>query len=362
MKTFTIGARRRTAVAVTALALAATGCSSGDSSPKSSSPDTTPSDAQSSQLDMTPQDLDVSLGAKTLIYAPVYLAQSEGYFKKQALTVNVVQVQASASIQALTGGSVDLALVASQTYIRAKLKGVDAIAIQATTAADANGFVLANKKWMDSKGVNPSSSLQDRLATLDGSTIGYTTAGAITQIHAQWLLRKAGLKPDAAKLIQVGVGNATSAAIERGDIDLGFFTPPEVQRLVADGKAEILINGLKEFSEFEDQPYSIVLATPKWLKDNPATATRFSRAIAEAIAYIQQDPKGAAAKLASTFPDVAPDQMEAAVDAMLPTFGEGGLMSKEMWDNAVNMAADTGHLDSKPDTAEGGLWTNEYNK
>src|ERR1700742_4122371 len=61
-------------------------------------------------------NLSIALGASTLLYSPVYIAETKGYFTEERLKVKQAQVVASASMQALTGGSVQMAFIASQSY------------------------------------------------------------------------------------------------------------------------------------------------------------------------------------------------------------------------------------------------------
>lgn len=336
--------------ALTAVLLAATlaaGCGSSDGGSAKGGGDGT--------------KVSIALGASTLLYAPVYIAQAKGYFSKEHLQVNQSQVVASASMQALTGGSVQLAFIASQSYLVAKAKGVSAEAIQANNTGDVNGYLVASKKFMQSRGVSPTDPLQKRLAALKGAKIGYTLAGAITEIHAKWILQQGGLAPDAATLVQVGGGDATNAALKRGAIDMAFFTPPDVQTLVQDGTGEVLIDGMKEFPELASQPYSVVVASPSWLQENADTARRFTIAIGKAIDYIRSSPDAAAKDLQPKFPDVPQDLLAAGVKAMAPTFTPGGVMTEAMWQNAIKLGTEAKTLTGNLQASEGSLWTNKYN-
>lgn len=342
-------------IAALAAAVAMVGCSSSPGTSGSTS--ATKSGSASGET----VKLNVALGASTLLYAPVYIAASKGYFDEEGLSVTQQQVVASASIQALTSGSVQLAFVASASYLVAKQKGITPIAIQANNTGNVNAYLVASNKYLASKHISASDPLSKRLQALKGATIGYTTAGSISQINAEWLLKQAGLTTKDANLVQVGGGTAADAALERGSIDMTFNTPPDVQTLVASGQAAVLVDGLKEYPLMASQPYSVVLADPSWLKANTGTAKKFTAAIAKAIDFIDNDTAQAATLLQPKFPSVKAEQLLQGLQAMVPTYTTGGIMTKAMWQNAIQLGQEAGVLTGPSlSPEEGQLWTNQY--
>lgn len=341
--------RRVSCIVALAAAAAIAGCSSSTGS--SASPG-------SSSASLT--KLNVALGANTLLYAPVYIAADEGYFAQEGLSVTQDQVVASASIQALTGGSVQLALVASETYLLAKEKNISPIAIQANNTGNTGSYLIASAKYLAKKGITASDPLSVRMQAMKGATIGYTSAGAISQINAEWMLQQAGIPAADATLVQVGGGTAADAALERGSIDMTFTAPPDVESLVSSGVGVLLINSLKEFPLMASQPYSVVLADPSWLKANAATATKFTTAIAKAISFIDGNPAKAATVLQKQFPSVKPSDLQSGLGQMLPTYTQGGTMTQAMWQNAIQLGQQAGTLTGNLSAAEGQLWTNQY--
>lgn len=343
--------RRVSCVAALAAAAAIAGCSSSTSANSGSSPG-------SSSASVT--KLNVALGANTLLYAPVYIAADEGYFTQEGLSVTQQQVVASASIQALTSGSVQLALVASESYLLAKEKNITPIAIQANNTGNTGSYLVASAKYLAKKGITASDPLQVRMQAMKGATIGYTTAGAISQINAEWMLQQAGIPANGANLVQVGGGTAADAALERGSIDMEFTAPPDVESLVSSGAGVLLINAIKEFPLMASQPYSVVLADPSWLKANAGTATKFTTAIAKAISFIDSNPAKADALLQKQFPTVKASDLQQGLSEMLPTYTQGGTMTEAMWQNAIQLGEEAGTLTGKLSPAEGQLWTNQY--
>ena len=72
--------------------------------------------------------LRISSAAKTLGYGPLWIASRMGFFEKQGLDVDLVVIRASdVGIQALAGGSLEIAGSASDAPIAAIEKGLDLV-------------------------------------------------------------------------------------------------------------------------------------------------------------------------------------------------------------------------------------------
>ncbi len=74
--------------------------------------------------------LRISSAAKTLGYGPLWIASRMGFFAKHGLDVDVVVIRASdVGIQALAGGSLEIAGSASDAPIAAIEKGLDLVIV-----------------------------------------------------------------------------------------------------------------------------------------------------------------------------------------------------------------------------------------
>src|SRR5262245_65071794 len=74
--------------------------------------------------------LRISSATKTLGYGPLWIASKMGFFDKQGLDVDLVVIRASdVGIQALAGGSLEIAGSASDAPIAAIEKGLDLVMV-----------------------------------------------------------------------------------------------------------------------------------------------------------------------------------------------------------------------------------------
>ena len=181
-----------------------------------------------------PEKKDVKLGvggANSLYYLPLALTEKLGYFKEQGLNVEINDFKGgSQSLQALVGGSVDVVTGAYEHTLRMQAKGQAIVA--AIELGRYPGISLAVKKDRMDK--------IKTIADLKGARIGVTAPGSSTNMIAQYLMVKAGLKPDDASFIGVGAGPGAVAAMRKGEIDAISNIDPMIAMLEASGDAVIM--------------------------------------------------------------------------------------------------------------------------
>jgi NitT/TauT family transport system substrate-binding protein len=78
------------------------------------------------------------------------------------------------------------------------------------------------------------------VADLKGAKIGVTAPGSSTNMIVQYLMVKAGLKPDDASFIGVGAGPGAVAAMRKGELDAISNIDPMIAMLEASGDAVVL--------------------------------------------------------------------------------------------------------------------------
>jgi NitT/TauT family transport system substrate-binding protein len=139
-----------------------------------------------------PEKKDIKLGVgggNSLYYLPLALTEKLGYFKEQGLNVEVNDFKGgSQSLTALVGGSVDIVTGAYEHTLRMQVKGQEIVAV--VELGRYPGITLAVKKDRMDK--------IKTIADLKGAKIGVTAPGSSTNMIAQFLMTKAGLKPDDA--------------------------------------------------------------------------------------------------------------------------------------------------------------------
>jgi NitT/TauT family transport system substrate-binding protein len=217
--------------------------------------------------------LRVSSATKTLGYGPLWIASRMGFFDKQGLDVDLVVIRASdVGIQALAGGSLEIAGSASDASIAAVEKGLDLVIIGGII----NGLtqsIMAAKKF---KTYND----------LRGATFGAISLTSGVTFALRQVLKVKGLEyPRDYKLLVIGGSPQTYAALTAGSIDAAALSLP--LNYAAEEQ------GFNEIGRFVDviPNYQLAALSTKrsWAEKNRLVLVRVMRAMAQTMRWIHQN-------------------------------------------------------------------------
>ena len=135
----------------------------------------------------------IAVGGKNLLYyLPLTVAEHRGYFKAEGLDIGIVDFAGGArALQAVVGGSADVVSGAFEHTVNMQHKG-----------QRMRAFVLQGRAPQIVLGVNPKTMPNFKtVADLKGKKIGVTAPGSSTNVMANFVLAKAGLKPSDVSFI-----------------------------------------------------------------------------------------------------------------------------------------------------------------
>ncbi|WP_279482337.1 ABC transporter substrate-binding protein [Aureimonas sp. SK2] len=242
-----------------------------------------PAFAQDTGAAIEKPSLTLGVGGKPLLYyLPLTIAERQGFFEEEGLTVAINDFGGGAkSLQALVGGSVDVVTGAYEHTLRMQHRGQDIRAV-----ADLGrfpGITIAVR-----------SALKDEIKTiadLKGRTMGVTAPGSSTALMLQYALVKAGLKPDDVSLVGIGGGTSAVAAVKRGEIAGLSHLDPVTSRLEVDGDIVPLIDTRTEEGTRElfggTNPAATVYLRHDFVEANPVTTQRIVNAFLKSLAWLQ---------------------------------------------------------------------------
>jgi NitT/TauT family transport system substrate-binding protein len=236
----------------------------------------------SKQPQHTQVRLAVTLGS--FVYLPVFVAGPAGFFAKHGLTVKLEETEgASKSIQALLGGSVD---VAACGYMQT----LDLVA----QGRPLRAFLVMQRLPGFAAIVSPRASRPIRsISDLKSMRVGISTPGNDGQRVLNEILRRHGMQPEHVRAITVGPTVNQIPAVERGLVDVMLSqatTISVLQRrhpnlhIVIDTRTPELT---KEALGVEGLPGSVLTVNEGWLRSNADTARRLAGAVQDALAWIQ---------------------------------------------------------------------------
>lgn len=227
--------------------------------------------------------LSIAVGRKAAFYhLPLTIAEQLGYFKAEGLEVEVSDfAEGARALQAVIGGSADVVSGAYEHTINLQSKG-----------QRFQAFVLQGRAPAISMGVSVKTMPNYKtVADLRGKRIGISEPGSSTNMVANLILSRAGLK--AGDVSFVGVGTAAGAlnAFRAGQIDAMSNVDPVMTMLEQKGEIRIIADTrtLKGTSDVfgGPMPAGCLYASLDFIQKNPNTVQALTYAMAHSLKWLQ---------------------------------------------------------------------------
>ena len=227
--------------------------------------------------------LTIAVGGKNLLYyLPLTIAEGQGYFKAEGLDITVADFAGgSRALQALVGGSADVVSGAFEHTINMQVKG-----------QRLRAFALQGRAPQIVLGINPKTMPNFKsVAELKGKKLGVTAPGSSTNVLANFVLAKVGLKPGDVSIIGVGTGSGAVAAMRTGQIDAISNLDPVITLLTRSGDLKI-VSDTRIVAEADrvfggPMPAGCLYTQQSFLDKYPQTAQSLANALVRADKWIQ---------------------------------------------------------------------------
>jgi NitT/TauT family transport system substrate-binding protein len=226
----------------------------------------------------------IAVGGKNLLYyLPLTVAEQKGFFKDEGLDVEIVDFAGGArALQAVVGGSADVVSGAFEHNINMQAKGQPMRAFVLQGRAPQIVLAVSTKTMPNYKAV----------ADLKGKKIGVTAPGSSTNIMANFVLAKNGLKPADVSFVGVGASQGAVAALRSGQIDAISNLDP-VMTILARSNDIKIVSDTRDVAEADKvfggpMPAATLYAPVAFIDKNPNTVQALTNAIVRANKWIQQ--------------------------------------------------------------------------
>ncbi|MEA3025564.1 MAG: sulfonate transport system substrate-binding protein [Alphaproteobacteria bacterium] len=303
-------------------------------------PGLAPAPARSQEIDT----INIATGGIALFnYLPVVLAERIGAFKKENLKVEVNDFQGGQrSVEALVGGSVDVAIATYENVPLLQTKGVTLV-----TAALINrsiGAVIA----VTAKNAPNVKEPKD----VKGFAFGVSSVGSATHRILNLYLGKGGLTSNDVSIHGLGGGAGALALIKSGRIDGFVHSEPVVSQALKDGTMKVLVDGRTEAGmKYLYGGYiaaTIVLTTPSFIEKKPRVLQKFVNAMVATLMWMQTaTPDEITATVPAEY--VGPDKAmyRDAIALQIPIFSADGILHRDELERTIASMRSEGQL--KPD-------------
>jgi NitT/TauT family transport system substrate-binding protein len=218
-----------------------------------------------------------TVGTGSALNWPAFIAQKQGFFKKEGVAVDFVSAPSSAAVQLqLTAGSVGLGTGGLVDPVRAIDKGapLSILRIEATAAPYALFAKPEIKTYRD----------------LIKKTISIGGIKDITRIYLERMLIPNGVKPGDYDLVFAGATSARFAALSSGSVDAAILTSPFNFKAESAGftKLGVTVDYVRDF------PFSGYAVNTDWAKHNKALVAKFLAGYAAGVDWFYDSANRAA--------------------------------------------------------------------
>lgn len=235
------------------------------------------------QAKLEKSKISIAVGGKAAFYyLPLTISEQLGYFKSEGLDVEISDFAGGArALQAVVGGSADVCSGAYEHTINLQSKG-----------QMFQSFVLQGRAPQIALGVSTKAMPNYRsLADLKGKKIGVSAPGSSTNMVANLVLSRAGIKASEVSYIGVGTAAGALAALRSGQIDAMSNTDPVMTMLEQKGDVKIVSDTrtLKGTTEVfgGSMPAACLYAPAEFVQKNPNTCQALANAIVHGLKWLQ---------------------------------------------------------------------------
>ncbi|RYF74896.1 MAG: transporter substrate-binding domain-containing protein [Comamonadaceae bacterium] len=225
----------------------------------------------------------IAVGGKAAFYyLPLTITEQLGYFTAEGLDVEISDFAGgSRALQAVVGGSADVCAGAFEHTINLQAKN------QAFQS-----FVLLGRAPQIAVGVSTKNMAGYKsIPDLKGKKIGVSAPGSSTNMVANLVLSRGGLKASDVSYIGVGVAAGALTALRSGQIDAISNTDPVMTMLEQKGDVKI-ISDTRTLKGTQDvfggpMPAACLYASADFVRKNPNTCQALANAIVHGLKWLQ---------------------------------------------------------------------------
>lgn len=276
---------------------------------------------------------------QSLLYLPLYVAQEQGFFKKQGVDVKISTGGGGAqSWAAVIGGSADFSIQ-------------DPVFVPKSRENGGNGVVVAGVQnaptiFVFGKDGTP---LQDNLAHLSGKRVVTSPQPDTTWAFMSYLIKQHNLKD--VKLVHVAIGNEIPA-VAAGRADYALAAEPQVTMAEQQNGLHVVYS-FSAAQSWYPFAFSSLTTTQAYIDKNPQAAQAVVTAFEQASRFIYKHPAEAVTIAHKYFPSLPVEVVQKAVQREIDAKGypENVLVSQQAWDNNMNIALYAKNIKAYPSDA-----------
>ncbi|AET60729.1 nitrate/sulfonate/bicarbonate ABC transporter periplasmic protein [Paenibacillus terrae HPL-003] len=286
------------------------------------------------------QTIEIRLGevARTVFYAPQYVALSQGMFAQEGLDVQLATIPGGdKTMTALLSNQADIALIGAETSIYVYQQGAEDPIINFAQLTQTDGTFLFARQTPDSFDWEK----------LKGQNFLGQRKGGMPQMSLEFALRKHGIDPHKdLKLIQnIDFANVASA-FGSGTGDYVQLFEPQASIFEKEGRGRVVASIGVESGEL---PYTVYMAKQSYLNENGEAVQKFTKAVYRAQQWIStHSPEQIAEAIMPYFKDTDLAVLTSSVKRYKEqgTYALNPIIEEKEWKNLQDVMTSAGELKS----------------
>ena len=240
----------------------------------------------------------------SVFYAPLYLANTLGYFEEEGIKVEIAAAEGSnTSMATLLSGNCDIALAGPETAVYVAAEGSTDNPVVFGQLTKRDGSFLVSKTQIDN--FSWTTSLRDKKVIAG-------RAGGLPAMTFEWVVNSLGMYRGNGITLDTDTSFAMQVpTFEAGGGDFCTMFEPTASEYQAAGKGYIVASVGEQSGEI---PYTCFIAKKGYLKNNSEKIKGFLRAVKKAYTFaMTSDSRVVAEELKKSFSSSSVDSLEYAV-------------------------------------------------
>ena len=286
----------------------------------------------------------------SVFYAPLYLADSLGYFKEENIQIELTNGGGADNVMsAVLSGDSDVGFCGPEAALYVLLGGSTDVPTVFGQLTKRDGSFLVSRvpepnfKWED----------------LKGKEILAGRKGGVPAMTFEYVLNNHGLTDGVDLTLNYDVAfNLMVSAFEAGTADYCTMFDPTAYEYEAAGKGYVVASVGEASGEV---PYTCFIAKNSWLTENPETAEGFLRAVTKAVKYANETPSATVAPyLTAYFEGVSEQSLAASVERYraIDAWRTNLTMTEDSFQRLQDIIENAGELSARAELSE--LADNSY--
>jgi NitT/TauT family transport system substrate-binding protein len=247
--------------------------------------------------------LNINEVTHSVFYAPLYLAESLGYFEEENIKINLTNGGGADKVMsAVLSGESDIGFCGPEAALYVLIGGSNDVPTVFGQLTKRDGSFLVSRK--------PEPNFQ--WSDLKGKEILAGRKGGVPAMTFEYVLKNNNLFDGTDLTLNYDVAfNLMTSAFEAGTADYCTMFDPVAYEYEAAGKGYVVASVGEASGEV---PYTCFMAKSSWIKKNVAVTEGFLRAVTKAVKYVNEtDANKIAPYLAKYFDGVSEVSLAASV-------------------------------------------------